>query len=51
MWENIEILNLRQQREKQHLVLQPDYHTLSFFTEGLLAIEVRKPQILISLFI
>ena len=50
MWENIEILNLQQQKEEiiwyQNLV--PNYHTANFFTENLLAIEMRKTQILMN---
>ena len=44
MWESIEILNL--ERRSIYLVSEPSYHTSNFFTENLLAIEMRKTQIL-----
>ena len=44
MWESIEILNL--ERRSIYLVSEPSYHTTNFFTENLLAIEMRKTQIL-----
>ena len=33
-------------RRRNYLVLKPNYHTAKFFTENLLAIEMRKTQIL-----
>ena len=39
------------ERKRNYLVLEPNYHTKKIFTETLLAIEMRKSQILISLFI
>ena len=41
MWENIEKLNLSQQTE-------PNYHTTKFFTQNLLAIEMKKAEILMN---
>ena len=38
------------ERRRNYLVLEPNFHTTKFFTEHLLAIEMRKTQIL-SLFI
>ena len=33
-------------KEKNYLLSEPNYHTTKFFTENLLAIEMRKTQIL-----
>ena len=35
-------------RRKNYLVSEPNYHTTKFFTENLLAIEMRKTQIIIN---
>ena len=45
MWENIEILT---ERRRNYLVSQPNYHTKRSFTELLLAIEVKKAEILMN---
>ena len=51
------IENIRQHREiklvatekrRNYLVSEPNYHTETFFTEDLLAIEMRKTQILLN---
>ena len=34
------------ERRRNYLVSEPNYHTTKFFTENLLAIEIRKTQIL-----
>ena len=36
------------ERKRNYLVLEPNYHTTKFFTESLLAIEMRKTQILMN---
>ena len=36
------------ERRRNYLVSEPNYHTTKFFTENLLAIEMRKTQILIN---
>ena len=36
------------ERKRSYLVLEPNYHTTKFFTESLLAIEMRKTQILMN---
>ena len=36
------------ERKSYYLVSEPNYHTLKFFTESLLAIELRKTQILMN---
>ena len=36
------------ERRRNHLVSEPSYHATKFFTEDLLAIEMRKTQILIN---
>ena len=46
MLKNIEIFNLYQQKYEE--VSKPNYHTTKFFTENLLAIKIRKTQILMN---
>ena len=36
------------ERRKNYLVSEPNYHTTKFFTEYLLAIEMKKTQILMN---
>ena len=36
------------ERKGNYLVSEPSYHTTNFFTENLIAIEMRKTQILIN---
>ena len=36
------------ERRRNYLVWEPNYHTTKFFTETLLAIEIRKTQILMN---
>ena len=36
------------ERRRNYLVLEPNYHTAKFFTENLLAIEMKKIQILMN---
>ena len=36
------------ERRRNYLVSEPNFHTTKFFTEDLLAIEMRKTQILVS---
>ena len=46
---NIEVLKLvTTERRRNYLVSEPNYHTTKFFTENLLAIEIRKTQILMN---
>ena len=35
-------------RRRNYLVSEPNYHTTNFFTENMLAIEIRKTQILMN---
>ena len=43
MFENIEILNFpHQKKRRNYLVSEPNYHTTKFFTENLLAMEMKK---------
>ena len=44
--EKTEILNLQQQKGEEIILL--NYHTTKFFIENLLAIKMRKTQILIN---
>ena len=41
IWENIE-------RRRNYLVSEPNYHTKKFFTQNLLAIQMRKTQMLMN---
>ena len=41
MWENIEILNLPQEKE-------PNYHNTKFLTEKLLAVKMEKTEMIIN---
>ena len=36
------------ERRRNYLVSEPNYHTTKFFTENLLAIEMRKTEILMN---
>ena len=36
------------ERRRNYLILEPNYHTTKFFTENLLAIEMKKIQILMN---
>ena len=36
------------ERRRNYLVSEPSYHTTKFFTENLLAIEIRKTQIVMN---
>ena len=39
------------ERTRNYLVSEPNYHTTKFFTENLLAIEMRKTQILMNKYV
>ena len=39
------------ERRRNYLVSEPNYHTATFFTENLLAIEMKKTQILMNKFV
>ena len=39
------------ERRRNYLVSEPNYHTAKFFTENLLAIEMKKTQILMNKFV
>ena len=43
---NIKLVTTK--RRRNYLVSDPNYHTIKFFIENLLAIEMRKTQILIN---
>ena len=43
---NIKLVTTK--RRRNYLVSEPNYHTIKFFIENLLAIEMRKTQILIN---
>ena len=42
MWENRDIKLVTTERRSNYLVSEPNYHTTKFFTENLLAIEMKK---------
>ena len=44
--ENIKLVTT--ERRRNYLVSEPNYHTTKFFPENLLAIEMRKTQILMN---
>ena len=44
---HIDIKLVKSERGINYLVSEPNYHTTKFFTENLVAIEMRKTQILI----
>ena len=44
---NIKLVTI-ERRRRSYLVSEPNYHPAKFFTEGLLAIEMRKTQILMN---
>ena len=49
IFENIATKNLSQQKKRRnYLVSGPNYHIIKFFTETLLAIEMKKTQILLN---
>ena len=39
---------IKTERRRNYLVSEPNYHTIKFFTETLLAIEMKKTQILMN---
>ena len=41
-------IELATTKRRNYLVSEPNYHTANFFTENLLAIEMRKTQILMN---
>ena len=48
MWQNKNIKFVLTERRRNYIVSEPNYHVTMFFTENLLAIEMRKTQILIN---
>ena len=48
MLQNRNIKLVATKRRKKYLISEPNYHTKKFFTEYVLAIEMRKTQILIN---
>ena len=48
VWKYRESKFLTTERRRNYLALEPNYHTTKFFTENLLAIEMRKNQILMN---
>ena len=41
MWENIDIKPVTTETRRNYLVSEPNYHTRKFFTENLLAVEIK----------
>ena len=48
MWEKIDIKPVTTETRRNYLVSEPNYHTRKFFTEHLLAVEMKKTQILMN---
>ena len=49
MLENIKLLNFfRTERRRNYLASESNYHTTKFFTENVLAIEIKKTAILMN---
>ena len=52
LWENVRkhgnIKLFTTERRRDYLVSEPNYHTTKFFTKKLLAIEMKKTQILMN---
>ena len=48
MWEKPINIKLRTTRGRSCLVIVPNYHTKKFFTENVLATDMKKNQILIN---
>ena len=46
LWRNIKLVTT--ERRRNYVVSEPNYHTTKFFIENLLAIEMRKTQILMD---
>ena len=47
MWENIKLVTAERRREEEetiYLVSEPNYHALKFFTENLLARNIKKKK-------
>ena len=42
LWKMWEFKLVKQERKRNYLVLEPNYHTTKFFTEHILAIEMKK---------
>ena len=48
MIQNIETLNVTTKRRRNRFVSKPNYHTTTFFTENLLATDMKKTQLLMN---
>ena len=48
MWEKIDIKPVTTETRRNYLVSEPNYHTRKFFAEHLLAVEMKKTQILMN---
>ena len=48
MWENRNIKLVTTEKRRNCLVSKPNYHTKNFFTEDLLALEMKTIQILMN---
>ena len=42
LWKMWEFKLVKQERKRNYLVLEPNYHTTKFFTEHILTIEMKK---------
>ena len=48
MRKNRDIKLVTTERRRNYLVSKPNYHTTNFFTENLLAIEIKKTEIIMN---
>ena len=48
MWENRDIKLVTRKRGRNYCLSEPNYHTTKFFIDTLLALEMRKTQILMN---
>ena len=48
VWKNRYIKIVTTKRRRNYLVSEPSYHTIKFFTERLLAIKMKKTQMLMN---
>ena len=47
-YRDVKLVTTEMRRRRNYLLSEPNYHSTTFFTEKLLAIELRKTQILMN---
>ena len=48
MWKNMEISTCHNRKEKRYVVSKPNYYKTKFFTENVLAIQMKKTKVLVN---